>query len=131
MGQFARIDPENEETWVRISMLDFERGDRFRSIQGDPAEGKLVIMSTENVGMSQSRRERLFVVTPDGAVFEPTESSFTFQTHHTADHIEFWAAKALLRGKELDEHYGKTEESVKLRATPQVKVGVTGRAAII
>jgi hypothetical protein len=99
---YMSIDPEEPESWRPCIMPNFDRNEPLRSIEGKEAEGVVIHITFENFERNTKQLQRIFVVTPTGCIFEPTQSSFSFQTQHTADHVEFWAAKATLMGKQIE-----------------------------
>ena len=102
------IDEDEEDTWQRVYLPRFDRDEPVASIEGAEALGSIIHITMENPVAGTRQLLRAFIVTQFGMILEPTPSTFTLLASHTADHAEYWCAKAVLLGKKIEERFANS-----------------------
>jgi hypothetical protein len=109
---YFSIDADDPNTSQVADMPNFDRTKPLPSMNGLPVKGSIVHIVLENPVKKTKQLSRSFVATPFGVVIEAKSKSFSFLAHHTADHPEFWAAKAILMDfKKASEYLGKDDSA--------------------
>ncbi|CUG58968.1 Hypothetical protein, putative [Bodo saltans] len=109
---YFSIDADDPNTSQVADMPNFDRTNPLPSMNGLPVKGSIVHIVLENPVKKTKQLSRSFVATPFGVIIEAKSKSFSFLAHHTADHPEFWAAKAILMDfKKASEYLGKDDEA--------------------
>lgn len=109
---YFSIDEDDPST-ARIARLPhFDRTKPHESVNGLPVKGSIIHIVLENPIRKTKQLSRSFVVTPYGMIIEPKSKSFSILSHHTADHPEFWASKAIqMDFKKASEYLGKDDDA--------------------
>lgn len=107
--QLFSVDPDAGVV-ARAELPNFDRMNPDVAMSGHPTEGSIIHITLLNPAQGTRQLSRAFVITPFGFIIEPSNVSFSFLAHHTADNAEFWAAKAVAFGRQMEIEFQKDDE---------------------